>query len=496
MLFSIPANFCIVLSGGIGLHLGLAYAKISNIMVKETEETMHIKKSKAPFVVLIVIGLSLILAAGWLWYDGNIDRSGWIQKDGVYSYRDFHGRKVTGWLTLGEKIYYFDENNRMLTGWQELEGERYHFGEDGVLTLGFANIDGARYYFDTNGVMTTGWQEAAGRRYYLNPEGAMLFGWQEIDGIRCYFLEDGALAQGWQDIGGSRYYFLDTGMVLTGSAALEDGEYYFREDGSMLTGWYVPEAEAGAAQFSAPEEKRFYYNEQGIKTFGWQEIEGKRYFFDENGVMQTGWHEEGEYRYYLQADGSAAVGPLEIDGQTYYFSPKGIHVVLVNRKNSVPGYYKLDLEIVEDWHRVQKVALEPLRRMLDDCKAAGITYTFNSAYRTLKEQTEILEKRTDEYVAQGMDPDNALAKALKTAAYPGTSEHHLGLAVDLLGEEAIAWFTEHCWDYGFIVRYRAEKEDITGFVDEPWHFRYVGTEVSLDLKDSDLCLEEYLGAAG
>ena len=88
----------------------------------------------------------------------------------------------------------------------------------------------------------------------------------------------------------------------------------------------------------------------------------------------------------------------------------------------------------------------------------------------------------------------AREKALETVAVPGTSEHHLGLAVDLLGEEAIAWFTKYCWDYGFILRYTEEKENITGIVDEPWHFRYVGTEVSLDLRDSGLCLEEYLGA--
>ena len=93
-----------------------------------------------------------------------------------------------------------------------------------------------------------------------------------------------------------------------------------------------------------------------------------------------------------------------------------------------------------------------------------------------------------------LDYKAARAKALQTVAYPGTSEHHLGLAVDLLGDEAIAWLTEHCWEYGFIVRYRGEKAHITGIVNEPWHFRYVGTEVSLDMKDSGLCLEEYLGA--
>ena len=66
--------------------------------------------------------------------------------------------------------------------------------------------------------------------------------------------------------------------------------------------------------------------------------------------------------------------------------------------------------------------------------------------------------------------------------------------VYLLGDEAIAWLNEHCWEYGFIVRYRAEKAEITGIIDEPWHFRYVGVKVAMELKDSDLCLEEYLGA--
>ena len=107
----------------------------------------------------------------------------------------------------------------------------------------------------------------------------------------------------------------------------------------------------------------------------------------------------------------------------------------------------------------------------------------------------ILDLRTEEHMETGLSYEAARAKALQTVAYPGTSEHHLGLAVDLLGEEAVAWFTEHCWDYGFIVRYTADKYAITGIVDEPWHFRYVGTEVSLDMKDSGLCLEEYLGAA-
>ena len=92
-------------------------------------------------------------------------------------------------------------------------------------------------------------------------------------------------------------------------------------------------------------------------------------------------------------------------------------------------------------------------------------------------------------------------------AAPGTSEHQIGLALDLVSESyqildekqaetpEQQWLMAHSWEYGFILRYTEEKQAITGIVDEPWHFRYVGTEVSLDMKDSGLCLEEYLGAA-
>ena len=210
--------------------------------------------------------------------------------------------------------------------------------------------------------------------------------------------------------------------------------------------------------------------------------------------MKTGWITLGRNTYYLKGDGSAAIGPTEIDGDTYYFGPSGIHVILVNADNPVPDYYKMELKIIEDWHQVSTECYNALAQMLTDCKNAGIDYTFNSAYRTIAQQKEILEDRTEEHMEGGLPYAAAYAKARETVALPGTSEHHLGLAVDLLGDEAIAWLTEHCWEYGFIVRYQGDKAHITGIIDEPWHFRYVGTTVAMELKTSGLCLEEYLGA--
>ena len=433
--------------------------------------------------LLILLGLSLLGTAGWLWYDNNVDRSGWVLEDGLYSYTDFHGKKITGWLTLEDRTYHFDDDCHLSTGWQQLENGTCYFGTDGVLRLGFVSIEGKTYYFDPKtGAMCTGWKTVEGKTYYFGGLGPMVTGWQEIEGNTYYLGSDGALATQWLTLETGTYYLGDDGIPRTGKQQMEDGLRLFRPDGTMVTGW------------EDEEDGRHYYDDQGLMVSGWTEVEGKRYFLSEEGILQTGWHEEGEYRYYLQEDGSAAVGRLELEGDVYYFTPKGIHVILVNKNNPIPKYYKTDVVVVEDYHRIQRIALEPLRQMLADCRGTGIKCIFNSSYRSTKEQTDILETRTEEYADTGMSYEEAYKKALETVALPGTSEHQLGLSCDLVGKEANEWLAQHCWEYGFILRYPEGKWEYTGIINEPWHFRYVGKEVSMDMKDSGLCLEEYLGA--
>lgn len=470
---------------------------------------MKVKKHRSSLLkgLLITVLILTILGAaawgGWTWYDNNVDRSGWVQQEDTIYYKDFHGKYVSGWQTIEEEVYYFQDDNSMSLSWQIIDGEAYYFGSDGAMRTGWQTIEDKLYYFGFDGVLVTGWQEIDNQTYYFDSEGAAVSGWlnygdqryylsegkphtawQDLEGSRYYFAEDGTLCTGWQTIEQLTYYFREDGTLATGYLELEDGCYYFGSDGVMHTGWL--EAQIG----------QVYFHEDGKQAFGWTDLDGSRYYFSENGAMHTGWLQEGEYRYYLQEDGTAAVGPTQIDGQTYYFSPKGIHVWLVNRNNYVPADYKVNLVTVTGWHQVDAVCLEPLKQMLADCNAAGIEYTFNSAYRTYAMQKEILDTRTQEHQDNyDLSYEAARSMALQTVAYPGTSEHQLGLAVDLLGTEAKAWFGEHCWEYGFILRYTAEKQAITGFVEELWHFRYVGREVSMDMKDSGLCLEEYLGAA-
>lgn len=433
-------------------------------------------------IFLCVVMTASLAYGGWVWYDANIDRSGWYEENGQRYYLDFYGEHLSGWQEVKGYLYFFREDGSVLTGWQEIGGQRYYLGTDGTMARGWQTVDGSRSYFGADGIQRTGWLELGDGIYYL-PEGKMATSWQVIDGKAYYFTQQGMMARGFASIDGERYYFTDEGSMVTGEAELLGQWYYFKENGIMHTGWWETE------------EGKKYYLPEGNMALGWHEVDGKKYHFGPDGHPVTGWFEEGEYRYYFLEDGSAAVGPTDIDGQLHHFTPKGMEVVLVNAKLVVPSWYQQDLKTVVDHHLADTRCYDALMAMLAGIVDAGLEYEFNSAYRTIEVQKEILESRTQIYMeSYELTFEEARERVLRTVALPGTSEHHLGLAVDLLGDEAQTWLHEHCWDYGFIVRYREDKERWTGIASEPWHFRYVGKEVALELKENGLSLEEYLGA--
>ena len=274
----------------------------------------------------------------------------------------------------------------------------------------------------------------------------LLTGWLEENGVRRYYDSNGILATGWSDIDGTRYYF----------------------------------------------------NENGALATGWQEIDEKRYCFREDGTPCTGWYTEGEYSYYLLEDGSAAIGPQEIDGQTYYFSPHGVHIWLVNPWNSIHEDYEVELATAEAGYRVSTVCQEALAQMIADCRSAGHNPVLCSGYRSYWDQKALFDAQVQKYGA---------TYAKTSVAVPNTSEHQLGLAVDIVSgsyarldaaqgnTKVQQWLMEHCWDYGFILRYPDGSSDITGIIYEPWHYRYVGLEIAQEMKELGITLEEYLGAA-
>ena len=418
-------------------------------------------KSKPLQRLLILLAVLFFTASGilsWVLYDALVDRSGWELEDGVYFYRDFHHRRVSGWQQIEGNLYYFDPAAGMQTGWLTQDSQVRYLHSDGTMATGWQELEGNRYHFDSTGLLSTGWLEDGGTRYYLQEDGLPGTGWLET--------EDG------------RYYLRQDGSVTVGPVSIGEASYCFSREGRMLTGW----------------QDGLYYLPDGTMASGWQDIDGKRYFFEADGRPHTGWLTQGEYSYYFLEDGAAAVGPQIIDGQEHFFTPKGIHVVLVNADHPIPDYWKPEIVTLFGWNRVARSCLEPMQEMLAACEAAGHKYDFNSSYRSHENQVEIVKIRTQEYMDAGMSYQQAYAKTLESAALPGTSEHALGLAADITGEDAKLWLGQHCWEYGFILRYPPDKQHITGIMNEPWHFRYVGTEVSMDMKDSGLCLEEYLGA--
>lgn len=420
-------------------------------------------RKKRNLIVSLLLATAFVCAAvgGWLCYDNFVDRSGWILKDGSYRYLDFHAHPLTGFQEIDGVTFCFDDQGDMRTGWVQQNGSTYWFGTDGAMRRGQQTVDGKDYCFDADGAMCTGWTDVGGKRFYYGDDGVMCTGWLTMDTDVWYLTENG-LTSGIENVDGT--------------------DYLFSEEGKLSAGW----AEADG--------KRYYFTLDGKQGEGWLEDGGKRYYLGPDGTPAIGWLNQGEYLYYLNDDGSAAVGEQEIDGTVYYFTPKGIRVVLVNNTHKVPDGYDADLTIFVDWFQISAIAKEPLQAMLNACEEAGCEYRINSIYRSKAQQQEILTSRVQGYVDNGMDGDRAYAKARETVLLPGTSEHHLGLAADIMGEEALKWLSEHCWEYGFILRYPDEKKDITGIIYEPWHFRYVGTLVSMDMKDSGLCLEEYLGA--
>ena len=143
--------------------------------------------------------------------------------------------------------------------------------------------------------------------------------------------------------------------------------------------------------------------------------------------------------------------------------------------------------------------------MIDMFRAAhqdGVTNWQSSAgYRSYSYQKKLFDRQVQEYLEQGFSQANAKSATRQTVADPGTSEHHTGLAFDITvpgtifkGTPEQIWLHKHCWDYGFVIRYQEDKEKITGYIAECWHIRYVGLPHSQDMRDRNLCLEEYVGA--
>jgi len=182
------------------------------------------------------------------------------------------------------------------------------------------------------------------------------------------------------------------------------------------------------------------------------------------------------------------------------------NLILVNRDFILPDGYMPELEpsITNDSdsakldYRVAPYYNEMYLAALED----GVELTPISGYRSVQRQTNNFENKIQKYIDDGYSKTEATQMAATIILPPGTSEHNAGLAMDICSlyesfenTEEFEWLMENAADYGFILRYPEDKQDITKIIYEPWHWRYVGVEAAKEMKASGQCLEEYLGVA-
>lgn len=203
-----------------------------------------------------------------------------------------------------------------------------------------------------------------------------------------------------------------------------------------------------------------------------------------------------------------------------YMNPTGderdAYLILVNTKNTLT-----ESDIPDDLtelsmsnpsgttQKLRKYAAESLEALFKEMKADGYyNMMVHSSFRTYSYQSTLFETYTAREMANdpSLTREQAEAVVLTYSTRPGTSEHQTGLACDMdtLGtfttdfeyEPEYKWLTENAWKFGFILRFPKGKEDVTTIQFEPWHFRYVGRYHAYLIKESGLCLEEYVAKLG
>ena len=178
--------------------------------------------------------------------------------------------------------------------------------------------------------------------------------------------------------------------------------------------------------------------------------------------------------------------------------------LLLNKKHILPdGYVPKLAEAVKGSGVMLDYRVAPhYQKMYDAAKKDGITLTPVSGYRSFQRQKNNFENSIARYQKQGYSKKDATIKASETRLLPGTSEHNAGLAMDICSlstsfdtTKEYKWLQAHAHEYGFILRSPKDKINIPQITYEPWHYRYVGTEIAKKMKASGQVLEEYLGEA-
>ena len=177
----------------------------------------------------------------------------------------------------------------------------------------------------------------------------------------------------------------------------------------------------------------------------------------------------------------------------------GWNLILVNRENYIPADYEVQLTELSNGKKVDSRIYPELQEMFNAARTQGYGLFVREGYRTQEEQQQLMNEKIEAYENEGKSKSEAKKLAEQWVAIPGTSEHQLGIAVDINADttkssrdDVYNWLEENAHTYGFIKRYPSNKTDITGVINEPWHYRYVGKEAASAIYSQGICLEEYI----
>lgn len=186
-------------------------------------------------------------------------------------------------------------------------------------------------------------------------------------------------------------------------------------------------------------------------------------------------------------------------------------LLLVNAQNPLPENYDYEGNLIEMptkyingmLKQIDKNVWPYMQAMIDAQRAAETNpknwLYVRSPYRSYATQKMLFTQETNKWLKTGLSSEEAEAKAATVVTRPGTSEHNTGFSADFnIAEDSFestamfTWMQEHAADYGFVLRFPKDKQEITGITYESWHYRFVGINNAKEMNRLNMCLEEYV----
>ncbi len=223
---------------------------------------------------------------------------------------------------------------------------------------------------------------------------------------------------------------------------------------------------------------------------------------DETGVVKA----EDQYGLSDLLEGDTITADIEEEETATeggVFSKDDWQLILVNKQHPIPENYEFPLSRIKGNMYCDERIRSSLLQMFVDAQKDNVNLVICSPYRSQSHQERLFSRKITAYMDEGMDYMTAYTTAAQAVTIPGSSEHQIGLAVDIIcdtyasldegfGEtKAGKWLADNAYKYGFILRYPQGDEELTGIEYEPWHFRYVGKDAAWVIYSEDLCLEEF-----